>query len=125
MTNTEYLSIYLKTYQLIKFLHIRIRSFPKEYKYNLGEEILRLAWKCIDNIIEANVLSDNRKHFKISELSSSFDKLKARLRLAQEINLISIKQYSHIQAYYMKKIGEEIGGWLSWAFSKTINIPRG
>lgn len=118
MTNTEYLSIYLKTYQLIKFLYIRIRSFPKEYKYTLGEEILRLAWKCIDDIIEANVLSDNKKHFKISELSSSFDKLKARLRLAQEINLISIKQYSYIQAYYMKKIGEEIGGWLGWAFSK-------
>ena len=116
MANTERLSIYLKVYQLIKFLYGRVRSFPKEYKYTLGEEITRLAWQCIDNIIEANALPDNKKYIKISELSCSFDKLKTRLRIVQEINLISIKQFSHIQVYYMKEIGEMIGGWLNWAF---------
>ncbi|KPJ54598.1 hypothetical protein AMJ47_04070 [Parcubacteria bacterium DG_72] len=118
MTNTEHLPIYLKSYQLIKFLYGRTRSFPKEYKYTLGEEILGLVWQCIDNIIEANILPDNKKYFKISELSCSFDKLKTRLRMAQEIGLISVKQYGHIQTYYMKEIGEEIGGWLKWAFSQ-------
>jgi len=117
MANTEHLSIYLKIYQLIKFLYGRVRSFPKEYKYTLGEEILKLAWQCQDNIIDANILPDNKKYFKISELSCSFDKLKIRLRMAQEINLISAGQYSHMQVYYMKGAGEEIGGWLNWSLS--------
>jgi len=118
MPNSDHLPIYLKSYQLIKFLYERVRSFPKEYKYTLGNEILRLSWQCIDLIIGANVLPDNKKYLKISELSSSFDKLKTRLRLAQEINLISAKQFSHIQTYYMKEIGEMLGGWLKWAFSQ-------
>lgn len=116
MTNSDHLPIYFKTYQLIKFLYGIVRSFPKEYKYTLGGEILNLSWQCVDLVIEANILPNNKKYFKISELSSTFDKLKTRLRLAQEINLISIKQYSHIQTYYMKETGEMIGGWLGWAF---------
>ena len=37
--------------------------------------------------------------------------------MAQEINLISAGQYSHMQVYYMKGAGEEIGGWLNWSLS--------
>lgn len=118
MPNSDHLPIYLKSYQLIKFLHQRVRSFPKEYKYTLGSEILRLSWQCIDLVIEVNALPDKEKYFKILELSSNFDKLKTRLRLVQEINLISEKQFAHIQTYYMKEIGEMIGGWLKWAFSQ-------
>lgn len=116
MPNSDHLPIYLKNYQLIKFLYERVRSFPKEYKYTLGTEILKLSWQCIDLVVEANFLPNEKKYFKISELSSSFDKLKTRLRMVQEINLISEKQFAHIQTYYIKEIGEMIGGWLKWGF---------
>lgn len=115
MPNLDHLPIYFKSYQLIKFLYERVRNFPKEYKYTLGEEILKLSWQCIDLIIEANILPNKKKYFKISELSANFDKLKTRLRLAQEIKLISARQFAHIQTYYMKETGEMIGGWLNWS----------
>ena len=115
MQNSDQLPIYIKSYQLIKLLYGRIRSFPKEYKYTLGEEILKLSWKCIDLTIEANVLPNDQKHLKILELSNNFNKLKLRLRMTQEIGLISTKQFAHIYTYYMKEIGEMIGGWLNWA----------
>ncbi len=118
MSNSDQLPIYFKSYQLVKFLYERIRNFPKEYRYTLGEEILRLSWQCIDLIIDVNILSNEKKYFKISELSTNFDKLKTRLRLAQEINLISVKQFAHIQTYYIKEVGEMIGGWLNWSFSQ-------
>jgi len=115
MQNSDQLPIYNKSYQLIRFLHERVRSFPKEYKYTIGEEILRLSWRCVDLVIEANVLPNNKKYLKISELSCSFDQLKIRLRLAQEIGLMSIKQFTHICIYFLKEIGEMIGGWLNWS----------
>lgn len=118
MSNLDHLSIYFKSYQLIKFLYERIRNFPKEYKYTLGNEILKLSWQCLDLVIEANALPNEKKYFRTSELSANFDKLKTRLRMAQEINLISKKQFAHIQTYYIKEIGEMIGGWSKWAFSK-------
>lgn len=115
MPNSQHLPLYLKSYQLIKFLQERVRNFPKQYKYTLGQNILDLSWQCLDLVLEANALAKEKKHPKILELSITFDKLKIRLRMAQEINLISKRQFSHIQTNYLKEIGEMIGGWLKWA----------
>lgn len=92
-----------------------VRNFPKQYKYTLGENILKLAWNCLDMVLEANYLPNENKHRKIKELSVAFDKLKIRIRMAQELNLISAGQFSHIQTYYAKETGEMIGGWMSWS----------
>jgi len=115
MADYQQLPIYLKFYQFSKFLHETVRNFPKHYKYALGKNMLDLIWKCIDLTLEANSLPNDKKHQKISELSNTFDKLKIRIRMAQELNLISAGQFAHIQTYYAKEIGEMIGGWLNWA----------
>lgn len=115
MSNYEHLPLYLKLYQLIKFLYEMVRSFSKQYKYSLGQNILDLSWQCLDLVLEANALPDGEKYQKISKLSIGFDKLKIRIRMAQELNLISKKQFIHIQSHYMREIGEMIGGWLKWA----------
>jgi hypothetical protein len=115
------LPLYYKFYQLIKFLYERVRNFPKQYKYTLGQNILDLSWQCLDLVLEANALPDKEKHQKILELSTTFDELKIRLRLAQEINLISKKQFVHIQTCYIKEIGEMIGGWLKWSSANSTN----
>lgn len=117
------LLLYYKFYELIKFLYSVIRNFPKEYKYTLGGNILRLSWQCLDLVIESNSLPNQEKHPKILELSIIFDKLKIRIRMAQEINLISKKQFIHIQINYFKEIGDMIGGWLKWSSTncKTFN----
>ncbi len=115
MAQSEHLSLYLKFYQLIKFLYETVRNFPKQYKYTLGASILNLSWLCLDLVLEANALPNEKKSPKISELSITFDKLKVRLRISQELKLISKKRFVHIQTYYLKEIGEMIGGWLKWA----------
>ena len=57
----------------------------------------------------------NPSLIKISELSNIFDKLKIRIRMAQELKLISEKQFAHIHTYYGREMGEMIGGWLKWS----------
>jgi hypothetical protein len=115
MADYQHLPIYIKIYQLVKFLNETVRNFPKHYKYAIRENILGLSWGCLDLVLETNALSNEKKHQKISELSVVFDKLKVRLKMAQELNLISEKQFAHIQIYYIKEAGEMIGGWLSWS----------
>lgn len=119
MPDYQHLLLYLKIYQFIKFLYERVRNFPKQFKYTLGENILNLSWRCLDLVLEANALPNEEKYPKILELSITFDKLKVRLRMSQELNLISKRQFVHIQTYNIKEIGEMIGGWLKWA-SKII-----
>jgi hypothetical protein len=97
-----------------------VRNFPKQYKYTLGENILGLSWRCLDLILEANSLPNERKYQKISELSIAFDKLKVRLRMIQELNLITERQFAHIQTYYAKEAGEMIGSWLNWSINFNL-----
>jgi len=73
MPNSQHLPLYLKIYQLIKFLYERVRNFPKEHKYTLGENILNLNWQCLDLVLEANVLPNEKKCPKVLELSITFD----------------------------------------------------
>ena len=69
MTQSEHLSLYLKLYQLIKFLYETVRNFPRQYKYALGQNILDLTWQCLDLVLEINSLPNEKKKPKISELS--------------------------------------------------------
>jgi len=119
MAECEQLPLYLKFYQLVKFLYEAVRNFRKQYKYTLGQDILQLAWNCLDLVIEANSLSNEKKYFKIKELSINFDKLKVRLRMAQEVKIISPGQFARFQEIYIKEAGEMIGGWLNWANTKA------
>ncbi|NCA93936.1 MAG: four helix bundle protein [Sphingobacteriia bacterium] len=114
---TEQLSIYHKTYQMLKFFYAMVKNFPKEHKYSLGKEIVDLTWNCLDLTIEANNLRGKMKGDKIFELSLVFNKLKMRIRISQEINLISIGQFAHLQENYILIIGKEIGGWQKWAMN--------
>ena len=93
MPQSQHLPLYLKFYQLIKYLYGRVRNFPKQYKYALGQNILNLSWSCLDLLVAANALSGKEKYLKILNLSMAFDCLKIRLRMAQEIGAISVKQY--------------------------------
>lgn len=119
MSSTAQLPLYLKLYQLIKFLYGAVRNFPKQYKYTLGSQILDISWRCLDLVIEANGAGRD-KHPKILELSLAFDKLKVRLRMAQELRLISEGQFVHLQTVYCKEIGEMIGGWFKWSNGRNF-----
>jgi hypothetical protein len=115
MAQNQHLLLYFKFYQLTKYLYERVRNFPKQYKYSLGQNILDLSWSCLDLLVAANAFSREEKHLKVVSLSIAFDCLKVRLRMAQETGALSVKQYVHLQSFYLKEVGEMIGGWLKWS----------
>jgi len=111
-------TIYYKFYKLLKFLYQTVENFEKQYKYNLGEEVLNLTWQCLDLVIKANALPNKEKHSQIKQLSITFDQLKVRLRMAQELGQLSKDQYSHLQTNHIKETGQELNKWLNWAKEK-------
>ena len=115
MLNTRELPLYLRFYKLIKYLYLIKRQMKREYKYEIGQDIMRLAWRGLDLVMEVNSLPNEKKRVKIEELSLVFDKLKLRLRLAAEIGLMSKGQFSHLSENYLCEIGRMIGGWMKWA----------
>lgn len=111
MGNPNQLPLYLKLYQLTKYLYIIQKNFPKEYKYTLGETILRLSWICVDEFLFAYDAEEREKYCAIIRLSRTFDRLKIRLRLCYEVGLIRENQHTHLCSAYFYDIGAMIGGW--------------
>ena len=102
-------------YQFTKYFYGVKKNFTSEYKYSLGEDIISLLWKCLDEVIEANSYPNHQKKPKINELSVSYDKVKIRIRMSHDMGLISVRQFAHIEENYMLEIGRMIGGWAEWA----------
>ncbi len=102
----------LKFFSLLKFHYQAVKHFRKEHKYTLGERILKLNWSCLSLVTEANACVGKRKVQRIRMLSARFDQLKMSLRIAQELDLLSEKQFTHIHNTYLREIGRIIGGWI-------------
>ncbi len=117
----EKLPLYIKNYKLILYLYKIVHNFDKEYKHTLGVTLLDTAYELLDNIIEANTSPNNEKIKKIRQVSSSFDKLKMRIRISHDIGLISHKKFSFIIEQEIE-IGHMIKGWLKWAESPNTSI---
>ncbi len=112
ITNTN--SLYLAIFKLIRYLYTLIKNFPKEYKYTLGEDTIKLAWATLDCVASANILPNNEKKAYILKASLTFDKLKFRLRLSHELKLVSNKQ----EAYLIEQntqINKMLTGWMKWS----------
>lgn len=115
MSKNESAPLYIKIFQMTKYLHRAVKNFPREYKYDLGKEIQNLAWKCLDEFLKINSLPNNEKYSKVKVLSDLFDQLKVRVRMGHDLGLITEKQFIHLQSGHIQGIGEMIGGWLEWA----------
>lgn len=114
MTKPSDLPLYLSVYKLLKYLYGLVSQFPKSHKHTLGESVLSYAWEVLDLIIEANNKENTEKHAIIKNASSSFDKLKTRLRLAHELKLISTRKYAHL-IEQNEEIGRMLTGWMKWS----------
>jgi len=104
--------LYYKFYSLLRFLYDAVDNFERQYKYSLGQEMLDLTWKCLDLTLEACADKENRTK-KLKNLSVTFDKLKVRIRMCQEVGQFSEGQVSHVHTHYLMETGKMIGGWLN------------
>lgn len=107
--------IYYKLYQLTKRFYGIVKNFDREYKYTIGKDMIDLLWRCLDLSIEANFSPNKDKKAMISELDSAYQKFKTRVRMSQEIKLLSASQFASLEEEYMLEIGKMIGGWKKWA----------
>lgn len=112
--NDEGKPLYLAMFKLIKYLYSIIKQYPKEYKYTLGEDILKLAWTSFDFIIEANGIPNNQKGLYISKAIITFNKLKYRIRIGNENKMISHKQYANLITQF-DEINKMLTGWFIWS----------
>lgn len=109
----RYYEIERKAKELIKYIDVYTRHFPKYQKYVLGERLRNQSQDLIDLIITIN-----KKHYKKTDLSLldvRHEQLRVNTNISYELELVEECRYRHL-ANLINEIGRMIGGWL-----KTIN----
>ena len=115
----ESLKILQKVFDMIKYGYGALAQFPKAEKFALAADIKR----CLDLILE-RVIEASKKYYKkttLQELDVEVTKLKAYLRLSQDLGFLPFKKYE-IWSGMAVEIGKMVGGWIS---SVNLNHPSG
>ncbi|MBZ4669406.1 MAG: ribosomal protein [Defluviitaleaceae bacterium] len=105
----EELKILQKVYDMIKYGYQALAQFPKSEKFALAADIKRCMHLILERVIEAN-----KKYYKkttLQELDVEIMKLKAYLRLSQELGFLPFKKYE-IWSEKVVEIGKMLGGWI-------------
>ena len=108
----EDLKILQKVYDMMKYGYEALAQFPKSEKFTLAADMKR----CMDIILE-RVIEAHKKYYKkttLQELDVEIAKLKAYIRLAQDLGFLPFKKYE-VWSGMIVEIGKMVGGWIKSA----------
>ena len=102
------LPVYRDTYKLILKIFEVTKDFPKEYKYNLVQDMKRDALQLVRSIYRANKSTHKKEH--LETFADDFELLKLEIRLCTDLKILPIKKQAEL-SLLMDSIGKQITGW--------------
>jgi four helix bundle protein len=111
----EELKILQKIFDMMEYGYAALAQYPKSEKFALVTDIKRSMDTMLERAIEAQ-----KKYYKkttLQELDVEIMKLKAYLRLSQNLGFLPMKKYE-IWSGKVVEIGKMLGGWLKSVNSK-------
>lgn len=109
---TTQLPVFRKMYDLNLMIIRLVNKFPKQYKYNIGNELINTSLRLFKHLFSASRECDNKTK-KIQHLDNfldDYDLLKVLIRLSNEERLFTIKDAANL-ALLTENISKQINGW--------------
>ena len=86
MARIEHLQIYRTSYELLKYITIITKNFPKDYKFTLGQKLKEEMLELIIVLFRANNSRDKRPHLQTA--NEKIQTVQMLLRLCKDMNFI-------------------------------------
>jgi hypothetical protein len=102
------LKVFKDVYRLILKIFEYTQSFPREYKYTLGQDMKRDGIVLVRNIYRANKAKDKTEY--LEAFLDDFEVLKLEFRLCVDMRILSVKRQAEV-AGLMEGIGKQVTGW--------------
>jgi four helix bundle protein len=102
--------IFIKVYDLIKWLLEHTQKFPKSQRFVMAKRIENAVLDLQDNLIKAVKLNNKQKYFLIAS-DIELEKLRKYMRLCQDLQLLTFKQYEYASKEIVE-IGNLLGKWI-------------
>ena len=102
--------IFVKTYDLLKWLLPHTIQFPKSQRFVMAKRLEDAALGFYDAILRSAKRTGHGPE-ALKEADIELEKLRLYLRLAQDLKLLSFKQYEHASRL-VSEIGKLLGAWI-------------
>jgi len=102
--------IFTRTYDLLLWLIPRTTKFPREQRFVLGKAVQETALRFQEALIEAALSRGREQRRALARADLDLTKLRFYLRLCQDLQLITLRQYRHV-AEMVAEVGRLLGGW--------------
>jgi hypothetical protein len=102
--------IFARTYDFLQWLIPRTMSFPRQQRFVITRRIQDTALDFLETIIEAAVAKDHLRAERLLQADMDLAKLRFYLRLAKDLEWLSLGQYEHV-ARMVEEMGRLLGGW--------------
>lgn len=101
--------IFVRTYDLVKWLIPQTVKFPRQQRFVLAEAVQRTVLRFHEQLIAAAYAEAPLPLLKEADVSLA--QLRFYLRLCKDLELLSFKQYEHVSRN-VAEIGRLLGGWI-------------
>ena len=102
--------LFVKTYDLLKYLISTTEKFPKSQRFVLAERVRNAAMDFYEYLLEARKVGLLARRDVLLRADIELEKLRIQLRLSMEMEYLKFPQYEHASGYIME-IGRMLGSW--------------
>jgi hypothetical protein len=105
------LPVYKAIYDLLFALFERVRHFPKDFQYTLGERIKNQTIELTEMIYQANVSEEVTEKLKyLRSLCAKVETLRLLLRMCYDLRLYNLEAYVRFNEQ-VEDISKQLNGW--------------
>jgi len=109
MANYDLLPIYKKTYDFLLETFQFSKSFTREYKYTIGQELKNETIRLILSIYRANS-TINRRYILLEEARTTLETIRLLLRLTKDLKQITLKDFVSLNEK-IESISKQLVAW--------------
>lgn len=104
--------IFVKTYDLLKWLIPVTTKFSREYRFSLALPIQQHGFKLQRHLVSAAKEPGKREtigHLRQADVELAL--LRYKIRLSRDLNLLKLNSYEHASRL-IDEVGRLLGGWM-------------
>ncbi len=102
--------IFTTTHDLLNWLTPHLETWPRPQRFLLAKQVMDSATQFYRLLVRARKVSGAERAQTLLNADVELETLKVLLRLGEERQYMSVRQYAHVSTLVMQ-IGQQLGGW--------------
>jgi four helix bundle protein len=102
-------TIVTKAYDVTSWLLQQVNTFPRAYRFVLGDRIASTALDILEGLVEASHRRDKRA--VLDTVNLKLESLRYLIRMSKDLQVLSLCKYEYV-AREINEVGAMLGGWL-------------